>query len=61
MTRITPTPYQRIDPASFPPRSAAETRRILLQGWDGNGDPEEYIEGKRKAWTERVKAGQCSV
>jgi hypothetical protein len=55
MTRITPIPYQPFDPASFPPPSGTETRRILLQGWDGNGDPEEYTGGKRKAWTERPR------
>jgi hypothetical protein len=24
-------------------------RRILLKGWDGDGDPEEFIEMKKRA------------
>jgi hypothetical protein len=42
--------WSYIDPATLPRRSEAEMRRILLKGWDGDGDPEEFIEMKKKGW-----------
>jgi hypothetical protein len=48
--------WSYIDPATLPGRTEAEMRRILLKGWDGRVDPEEFIECKKRGWANQKDA-----